>query len=438
MVWTPGQVLRDGKYVIKKKLGDGGFGITYLAEDKKGNTVVIKTLKETDREHPDFDKYQQDFVNEALRLKGCQHPHIVKVYESIKEGELWGMVMEYIEGEDIGSLGKLPESEALRYIRQIGAALAVVHDNGLLHRDVNPKNIMIRAAKSEAVLIDFGIAPEFSPDISQTHTVYLTPFYAPSEQYNPRARRGAFTDIYGLAATLYKLLTGQEPEASVSRAIGCPLAPPQQLDSRISNIVNQAILKGLELNPENRPQSMQEWLRLFPDYLTPNPSPARRGELDSGEGREQEIRWDDEPIPALYHRLRDLLKTGNWTEADEETARVMLQVAGREEEGWLNLESIKSFPSEDLRAIDRLWVKFSNGRFGFSVQKRIWQEVGGKVDYETECRLGERIGWRIDGEWQNYDDFIFCADAPVGYLPGRVKVEFCGGLLFSRVEMCEV
>jgi serine/threonine protein kinase len=170
MVWTPGQVLQDGKYSIEKKLGQGGFGITYLARDKKDNLVVIKTLKDADKDSPDFNKCQQDFVNEALRLKGCQHPHIVKVYELIKEGDLWGMVMEYIEGEDLGSLGKLPESEALLYIRQIGEALTVVHKNGLLHRDVKPPNIMVRSGKSEAVLIDFGIAREFTPDVTQTHT----------------------------------------------------------------------------------------------------------------------------------------------------------------------------------------------------------------------------------------------------------------------------
>ena len=76
MAWTPGQVLQGGKYTIEHRLGQGGFGITYLAKDKKGNLVVIKTLKDTEPNSLDFDKRQQDFVNQALRLKGCQHPHI--------------------------------------------------------------------------------------------------------------------------------------------------------------------------------------------------------------------------------------------------------------------------------------------------------------------------------------------------------------------------
>ena len=82
----------------------------------------------------------------------------------------------------------------------------------------------------------------------------------------------------------------------------------------------------------------------------------------------------EEPVPARYHKLRDLLAAGEWKEADRETARVMLQVASREKEGWLRVEDRENFPCEDLRAIDKLWVKYSNGRFGFSVQKRIWLE----------------------------------------------------------------
>ncbi len=400
MVWDSGQVLQDGKYTIEKKLGNGGFGITYLAKDKKGNPVVIKTLKDVNPHSPNFDKCQQEFINEALRLKGCQHSHIVKVYEVIKEDVLLGMVMEYIEGEDLGSLGKLSESEALRYIQQIGEALTVVHNNGLLHRDVKPQNIIVRTSQSEAVLIDFGIAREFIPDLTQTHTALFTPFYAPPEQYNPRAKRGAYTDVYGLAATLYKVLTGQEPEASVSRAIGCPLVPPKQLNSTISDVVNQAILKGLELQPENRPQSVSEWLQVL--------IPQNRGDDLSSE------------CGVDYRRLRDLLAAGEWKEADEETSDKMLAVIGKENWGDGNTEDIEKFPCTDLRTIDRLWVKYSNGRFGFSVQKRIWQSVGGQDVYDCNIyeKFSDTVGWRDNREWLlDYQKFTFRLNAPQGHLP---------------------
>jgi serine/threonine protein kinase len=267
MAWLSGQQLQDGKYTIEKELGKGGFGITYLAKDNNGNFVVIKTLNDAIQKRADFAKFQQDFLNEAIKLAKCSHPHIVQIYEVIHENDLWCMVMEYIEGEDLGSFvenqGVLSETEALRYIQQIGSALTLVHDNGLLHRDIKPQNIMLRSGKSEAVLIDFGIARKFIPNITDNHTQMLDPYFAPIEQYDARAKRGAFTDVYALAATLYSVLTGELPTTAPMRAIGTELVEAKKINSSISDKVNQAIIKGMEIKPENRPQSINDWLSLL-------------------------------------------------------------------------------------------------------------------------------------------------------------------------------
>ncbi|WP_242034851.1 serine/threonine-protein kinase [Dolichospermum sp. FACHB-1091] len=274
MAWISGQQLQDSKYTIEKKLGEGGFGITYRARDNQGNYVVIKTLNDAIQKRADFAKFQQDFLNEAIKLAKCSHPHIVQIYEVIHENDIWCMVMEYIDGEDLGSFvenqGVLSETEALRYIQQIGSALTVVHDNGLLHRDIKPQNIMLRSGKSEAVLIDFGIAREFSQNLTQTHTQMLADGFAPIEQYDKRAKRGAFTDVYALAATLYSVLTGELPTISPMRAIGTELAEAKKINSSISDKVNQAIIKGMELKPENRSQSINEWLSLLNIQKTSN------------------------------------------------------------------------------------------------------------------------------------------------------------------------
>lgn len=131
----------------------------------------------------------------------------------------------------------------------------------------------------------------------------------------------------------------------------------------------------------------------------------------------------DETVSPRYQKLEQLLAAGKWQEADKETVWVMLQVAGREKEGWLNSDSIQKFPCEDLRQIDRLWVKYSNGRFGFSVQKRIWEEVGGHpgANYETKRRVGDRVGWRVGGKWKNYSELTFSPSAPVGHLPSHPR-----------------
>jgi hypothetical protein len=161
-----------------------------------------------------------------------------------------------------------------------------------------------------------------------------------------------------------------------------------------------------------------------------------------------------------YTKLRDLLAQGKWREADEETLLVMLKVAGREEEGWLGVKDIEKFPCTDLRTIDTLWVKYSKGRFGFSVQKRIWESVGGtpNADYETYCHFGDRVKWRVDKNWLNYSDLTFTTDtteAQEGHLPfwrafafaivvavgssGRWRGRWWRGVvLFSRVETCKL
>ncbi|MGF1934947.1 MAG: GUN4 domain-containing protein [Nostoc sp. ChiQUE02] len=119
-----------------------------------------------------------------------------------------------------------------------------------------------------------------------------------------------------------------------------------------------------------------------------------------------------------YTRLRDLLKAGNWKEADQQTLAVMLQATGREQEGWLDPESINNLPCSDLRTIDQLWVKYSDGHFGFSVQKRIWESFG--KDYQ---KFGDRVGWRkginFNKDWLFYSDLTFTKNSPQGHLPAR-------------------
>jgi WD40 repeat protein len=282
MTWNRGQQLFGGRYIVEKKLGEGGVGVTYLARNLKNELRVIKTLKEEILNHPGWNPHQtklkQDFRNEAVRLAICRHPHIVQIENIFDEDNIPCMVMEYIEGEDLSTrlrrTGVLAETEALLYIHQIGDALTVIHRKGLLHRDIKPRNIMIRQGKLEAVLIDFGLAREFIPNLKQRHTIYSTPGFAPPEQYELEAPRGEYIDVYALAATLYTLLTGFIPTSANERRQNVPLEPPQKLNPHISNTTHQAIIKGMSLQSNSRPQSVDEWLGLLSSNvqeLSPTP-----------------------------------------------------------------------------------------------------------------------------------------------------------------------
>jgi len=265
MAWLVEQKLHDNRYTIERELGRGQFGITYLASDKNKKPLVIKTLSDgllSQLGKRQIDRIQETFLQEAVKLAKCRHPHIVRIKEPFLEGEQVCIAMEYVAGVDLASHAQktLPEQEALRYIQQIGEALKGLHEKGLVHREVKPANIMLRGGKPEAVLIDFGLARGFNHPLTTLNTDTADGFDS-LELYHSGSQLGAYTDVYSLAATLYALLTGQEPPTAMDRNIGkAQLIPPKQINSQISDRVNQAILQGMALTAEERPQTMQTWL----------------------------------------------------------------------------------------------------------------------------------------------------------------------------------
>jgi serine/threonine protein kinase len=264
-----GTTLQSGKYTLDEELGRGGFGITFKATHHLlSQVVVIKTLNEALRKDPNYLNFQQKFQDEARRLALCNHPNIVRISDYFVEADRAYMVMDYIPGPTLEEVvfpdHPLPEAIAIHYIRQIASALKVVHQNGLLHRDIKPQNIILRQGTDQVVLIDFGIAREFKPGSAQTHTNLISTGYAPIEQYMSRENRTPATDVYGLAATLYSLLTAQVPVASILRDRQ-PMPAPRDLAPGLSGAVNQAVVRGMAIEARHRPASVDEWLSLLPD-----------------------------------------------------------------------------------------------------------------------------------------------------------------------------
>ena len=290
---APATVLQQGKYKINATLGIGGFGITYRATNTHLNqTVVLKTLNESLRQHPESAQFQQQFIAEAQRRSRCQHFNIVRVIDFFEEAGQSFIAMDYIPGQTLAQIvatdRPLPEAQALHYIRQIASAVSTVHHSGLLHGNINPENIIRRADSHVVMLIDFGIARGFTAGTKQTHTNLLSPGYAPIEQYLYDGKCTPATDIYAIAATLYYLLSGVAPVAAPLRD-RIPLTELRQFQPNLNPRIERAILQGLEIDPHNRPQTVENWLTMLQD--TERVSVKRKGK--------QSIRLPAPPPPQL-------------------------------------------------------------------------------------------------------------------------------------------
>ena len=431
MFWNQGQLIHNGKYRIEQYLGGGGFALTYLATHIKLNHwVVIKTPNLNVQNDPDYPKYVEKFIKEGqilARVCADSHPHIVQVRDLFEENNHHYLVMQYIPGMTLWDLvrqrGKLTEAEAVKYICQIGLALVEVHRKKLLHLDVTPLNIMINSesGNGKAVLIDFGIAADMSPPSTLSRN-FGNRAFAPYELIRKGVRH-ATVDVYCLAASLYYVITGKMP----TNSLACKweeekLIPPQQHVSNLSKSCCNAIMQGMELEAENRPQSMEKWLNLLSTQQVYGCVETKEAKQSQQKPVNIQSQTQKSDVGVDYSHLEELLKAQNWREADEETRALMLKVAnGEEGKDFLDDKLINNFPCTDLYTIDQLWVKYSNGHFGFSVQKRIWdEELGGKCDIETERALGDAIGWRRDGRWL-MEDLTYTLDAPAGHLPSDYR-----------------
>ena len=275
-----GTVLND-RYIIGRVLGQGGFGITYLALDTQLNAKVaikefmpgeiatrmggttVSVLAENRSE--EFTYGAERFQEEARTLaKFIGNPNIAGVSSYFDENDTSYFVMDYIEGISFKTYianhgGKISVEETLNVMIPVLRALTAVHAEGFIHRDVTPDNIYI--TKDGIVkLLDFGSARYSIGDKSKSLDVILKVGYAPKEQYIRRSRQGPFTDVYSCAACFYAAITGFLPPESLERLDHDELVPISQCGIEIPEYLDKAILKGLAVQPEDRFQSAEEFL----------------------------------------------------------------------------------------------------------------------------------------------------------------------------------
>lgn len=303
----PGAMLRHNTYRIERMLGQGGFGITYLAYDlnldrkvaikeffpkdfcaRQGDTSHVTTA--TQSAHDVFERYKVKFLKEARNIAKFDHPGIIKIHAAFEENDTAYYVMDFIDGVSLSDMveqyGPMSPEEAVGYIRGVAEALEYVHSRRINHLDIKPANIMVRRVDCRPVLIDFGLAKQYDKDGHQTSTTPtgLSHGYAPIEQYTVGGVQqfSPQTDLYSLAATLFFLISGQvPPQASVLVEQGLlfpdriPMSMRIPLATAMSSARGQrqpsvkAFIKDLTMTPKDDSTQILDAV-----VVEPSPTPA--------------------------------------------------------------------------------------------------------------------------------------------------------------------
>ncbi|MEO7245071.1 MAG: serine/threonine-protein kinase, partial [Rubrivivax sp.] len=273
---------RLAEFEITTLLGEGGFGIVYLAIDHSlGRRVALKEYMPASlasrgqgsqvqvrsaRHRDTFELGLRSFVNEARLLAQFDHPALVKVYRFWEANGTAYMVMPYYEGTTLRDLlltlpGRPDEAWLRALLAPLTEALQVIHAEQCYHRDIAPDNVMMLAgAHDRPLLLDFGAARRVIGDMTQALTVILKPGYAPVEQYAeiPGLKQGPWTDVYALAAVVYFAITGRTPPPSVGRLLNDTYEPLARVaGNAFSERFAHAIDRALAVRPEERTQSVE-------------------------------------------------------------------------------------------------------------------------------------------------------------------------------------
>ena len=275
-----GTILAE-RYVLGRVLGDGGFGITYIGYDKAlKRKVAVKeyfpnecvTRQKGEESVSPFsgergERYERglkSFQSEAQRLaKLGSIEGVVNVFDVFAANGTAYIVMEYLSGETVAQMVEgrkfLGFGKTMNIIVSVLKSLKNVHNAGVIHRDISPKNI-IKTKEGKIVLIDFGAAKPTTLAMSRTASLVLTQGYAPIEQYDNNLSQGTWTDVYAVAATMYYMLTGVTPDSANSRLVSDTLVPPSELHPGLPDKLDDIMKNALAVRPEDRTQTAGELL----------------------------------------------------------------------------------------------------------------------------------------------------------------------------------
>ncbi len=274
----PGTILNE-RYVVGKVLGEGGFGITYVGLDEtlglkvaikefymtgfvnRNNTISCHISAETGAKGELFKVRREKFYDEARVLARFNtEPGIVSVRDFFYENDTAYIIMDFIEGitlkDYLKEKKRLSVQEALTIMSPIFDSLEAIHNAGIIHRDISPDNIILMN-NNQVKLIDFGAARQYDDD-NKSLSVILKPGYAPEEQYRSKGIQGPWTDVYAIAATLYRCISGKRPEDALERLVKDNTVELYVANAECPKALSDVIMKGLAIYQDKRYKTMSE------------------------------------------------------------------------------------------------------------------------------------------------------------------------------------
>ena len=275
-----------GKYDLGRMLGAGGFGITYLARDiTNGQLVAVKEFFPSEfcdragdgrviphRSQEAFSKSVQHFYEEAKTLYALgQCPSVAGVEGFFRGNNTSYIVMEYVRGDSLKEFiskcgGRVPYNYAKHIIVQIALALSEIHASGIVHSDISPANILMEPS-GDVKLVDFGASRSFLNKSGETRTVQVKPGFTPPEQYTGSTMQlGPWTDIYALACTFYRMVTGKVPPEAAARKSGETVTPIGVYVPEVEPRIEYTIARAMELEYQKRYRTADEFIADFTDY----------------------------------------------------------------------------------------------------------------------------------------------------------------------------
>lgn len=412
------QLLLNQRYHLSRQVGYGGFGITFLAVDERSPSqpqCIIKQFNFPTAYGYNCHQAMQLFRQEATRLDELQHPQIPKLLESFEQENRLYLVQEWIPGqtlqEELQQNGVFNEQKIQQLLTELLPVLQFIHGLQIIHRDIKPANIIRSSTQGKLILIDFGVAKHITATaLLKTGTTVGSPEYIAPEQ--TRGKAIPASDLYSLGVTCIHLLTDISPfdlfDVTSDRWVWRDyLLPGNTISPKLGEIIDKLLQNATSQRYQSATEVLQALISCH--HIIPR----------------QSINTLHSQVGNDYHRLHDLLATKQWQLADEETWRLMCQSISKPAGSYLFMSDIAKLPCEDLQIIDHLWIQYSQGHFGFSVQKQIYESL--ECDYVKFCQA---VGWHLYNptsppKWQ----FSFQSSSPLGHLPSRI---WAGGTQWWR------